>query len=199
MYASAFVLGFHGCDESVGERILSGEEHLTASENVYDWLGSGIYFWENSQKRALQWANHIKNHPSVFKTQITKPFVVGAIIDLGRCLDLTEASSIERLKGSFADLKKMMDRAGTKMPKNEPGGKGDMDLVKRNLDCMVINFLHSLRKKRRLSPFESVRGAFWEGSPVYAGARIMERTHIQICVRSSKNIKGYFRPLPEAD
>ena len=57
MYASAFVLGFHGCDESVGEKILAGKEQLKTSVNEYDWLGEVIYgLWENSPRRALDWA-----------------------------------------------------------------------------------------------------------------------------------------------
>jgi hypothetical protein len=38
------VLGFHGCDQKIGERILGGKEpHLLPSEKKYDWLGHGIY------------------------------------------------------------------------------------------------------------------------------------------------------------
>jgi hypothetical protein len=43
--SSSFVLGYHGCDKKVGERVLAGER-LKPSENEYDWLGHGIYFWE---------------------------------------------------------------------------------------------------------------------------------------------------------
>jgi hypothetical protein len=197
MYVSSFALGFHGCDESVGEKILRGEEHLTVSDNDYDWLGSGIYFWENSPKRALHWANFIKDNPNLFENQIKKPFVVGAIIDLGHCLDLMEAGSLELLKVAFEEFKKNFDLVGTPLPKNEKGGQNDEDLVKRKLDCAVINYLHDLRKEKEMAPFESVRGAFWEGTPVYEGARIMAQTHIQICVRETTNIRGYFRPIPE--
>ena len=42
------VIGFHGCDRSVVETVIS--------TNDYDWLGSGIYFWENNEERAWQWA-----------------------------------------------------------------------------------------------------------------------------------------------
>ena len=42
------VIGFHGCDRSVVEQVIS--------TNDYDWLGSGIYFWENNEERAWQWA-----------------------------------------------------------------------------------------------------------------------------------------------
>jgi hypothetical protein len=44
MYASAFVLGFHGCDEAVGESVLAGRQNLVPSTNPHDWLGHGIYF-----------------------------------------------------------------------------------------------------------------------------------------------------------
>jgi hypothetical protein len=36
--ASAFVLGYHGCDKAVGEKVLANQEHLRSSDNNYDWL-----------------------------------------------------------------------------------------------------------------------------------------------------------------
>lgn len=199
MYVSAFVLGFHGCDEGTGEQILAGRDHLKPSGNSYDWLGHGTYFWENSPRRALQWAEFIRDNQRWFETKITKPFVVGAIIDLGRCLDLSEASSLELIQSGFGDLKAIFDSAGVDLPQNEAGAPGDADLVKRHLDCAVINNVHALRKKRGLPEFDTVRGAFWEGAPLYAGAKIMAKTHVQIAVRHSRQIRGYFRPILEGD
>lgn len=57
----SFVLGFHGCDKKVGEGILSGKIQHEFSENDYDWLGRGIYFWENDPYRAREWAIEQKN------------------------------------------------------------------------------------------------------------------------------------------
>jgi hypothetical protein len=199
MYASAFVLGFHGCDERVGERVLAGQTHLRSSGNVYDWLGHGIYFWENSPKRALQWAEYVAAHPKRFATRIERPFVLGAIIDLGRCLDLTEAGSLEIVKAGYEDMKRGFDAVGAPLPTNDPAGDTDEDLVKRKLDCAVINFVHELRENEHLDPFDSVRGAFFEGRPLYEGARISAKTHIQLCVRNSAAIHGYFRPLTRTD
>ena len=44
---SNLVLGFHGCDRSVGIKVLhsNGTLHLEKNRNDYDWLGNGIYFW----------------------------------------------------------------------------------------------------------------------------------------------------------
>ena len=196
MYASAFVLGFHGCDESVGERVLAGKDHLVPSTNDYDWLGHGIYFWENSPVRARQWAEFLAKHSPKPRDRIAKPFVIGAIIDLGNCLDLTEASSLGLVRSGFDEMRLAMESIGIDLPKNEPGAQGDADLLKRKLDCTVINYVHAMRDNEDgLTPFDSVRGAFSEGLPLYDGAKIMAKTHIQICARHRSSIRGYFRPL----
>lgn len=39
------VIAYHGCDVETAERLLSGEP-FKPSQNDYDWLGEGIYFWE---------------------------------------------------------------------------------------------------------------------------------------------------------
>jgi len=54
---SGYIIGFHGCDETVRNRVVSEKgEILKPSENRYDWLGNGIYFWENNYERAFQFA-----------------------------------------------------------------------------------------------------------------------------------------------
>jgi hypothetical protein len=105
----AFVLGYHGCDKEVGERILSGETDFQTKENSWDWLGHGIYFWENNPKRAIQWAR-LKAKLSENKGEKPiSPFAVGAIIDVGNCLDLTEARSLQIVKEGYKSLKDIFD------------------------------------------------------------------------------------------
>jgi hypothetical protein len=41
------VLGFHGCDASLQNKLLTEAAGLGPSNNDYDWLGPGINFWEN--------------------------------------------------------------------------------------------------------------------------------------------------------
>jgi len=192
-----FVLGFHGCDKTVADEIIShSSKHLERSTNEYDWLGHGIYFWENNPTRALEYATLLKNHPeriSKGKKPIAKPAVVGAIIDLGYCLNLLEAHSIGVVKQSYNILHDLYKSLGSEMPRNL-GTKGSKELLLRNLDCAVIEAVHTFNNEEARPDYETVRGMFIEGEPIYDGAGIFDKSHIQICVRNQNCIKGYFHP-----
>ncbi len=195
----SFILGFHGCDESVAEAVFSGKHHLNPSQNHYDWLGEGIYFWENSPARAMEYAILRQEHP-VRKShpKVHRPAVVGAIIDLGYCLNLLDAKFLQMVKDEFVRLHAAAKEAGIELPKNRPLGKSG-ELLLRDLDCAVINKLHNTRKRENLRAIDTVRSAFIEGQPLYEGSEFSDRNHIQICVRNVGCIKGYFRPLAEVD
>jgi hypothetical protein len=44
LHRSNLIIGFHGCDKSVADLVVSGKGKLLTSRNDYDWLGYGIYF-----------------------------------------------------------------------------------------------------------------------------------------------------------
>lgn len=50
------IIGFHGCDAATRDNLLNHPNKIEISEKPYDWLGHGIYFWENNHDCALQWA-----------------------------------------------------------------------------------------------------------------------------------------------
>ena len=70
---------------------------------------------------------------------------------------------------------------------------GESRLLRRR-DRLVIESMHQLRNIQKLQAYDSVRGAFWEGGELYPGAHIEAKNHIQIAVRNTSCIKGYFRP-----
>jgi len=185
------VLGFHSCDKETGLKIINGEEHLKPSTNDYDWLGHGIYFWEQNPSRALQYAEEVKSGKQRAKGLIKTPFVIGAIIDLGNCLNLTESNSFIFLREAYKSLRLTYEKSGIDLPKNIKGA--------RMLDFAVIMHVHKLWELRGFPSYDSVRGAFPEGAAIYDGAMIQDRTHIQICLLSHKSILGYFLPLPAKD
>ena len=198
MFATSFVLGYHGCDAKIGEKILGSSDHVSPSGNAYDWLGAGAYFWENSPKRALSWAKFLQKYPAVADHKIETPFAIGAIIDLGNCLDLSDAGSLTIIRNGYEQFKATVESAGAQLPVNESAHDKDTDLVKRHLDCAVVNFVHALRDRSHLRPFDTVRGIFTEGGALYPGAKIQSKTHVQVCVRKpATSIKGYFRPLAD--
>jgi hypothetical protein len=70
----------------------------------------------------------------------------------------------------------------------------EADLVRRELDCSVVNWWMDECAKSGAATYQTVRGAFTEGGAVYPGGLIFEKTHIQIAVRDPDCILGYFRP-----
>ncbi len=194
----SFVLAFHGCDKSVAETVLTGKSDLHPSRNKYDWLGEGIYFWENSPARAMTYARFLKGHPRRGGPKIKAPAVIGAAIDLGYCLNLLDAKFLQVVKDGYEGLREAFEKAEMPLPQNTRAGPNN-DLLLRDLDCAVINFVHQARSDAGLRPFDTVRAAFIEGAPLYPGSGFSSLNHIQICVRDIKQIKGYFRPMGDID
>jgi len=190
---AGLVIGFHGCDKSVRDKVVCEKgKYLNPSDNAYDWLGSGIYFWENDPVRALEFAKYLKeNPPHNRKQKIKEPSIVGAIIDLGFCLDLMDSGNLGIIKEGYRILKKLREKQNLSIPENIPLHK-DEDLIKRYLDCAVIEFVHQHRKENNLPEFDSVRGVFFEGKELYPNAGFREKNHIQIAIRNPNCIKGYF-------
>jgi len=185
--STSFLLGYHGCDREIGERLLLNEAFLP-SDNGYDWLGSGIYFWESNPDRALAWAQTRAARKST-ADRLIEPFVVGAVIDPGFCLDLITSSGTSLLANSFPLYQGILAASGTHIPANT----GGEDYLQRKLDCAVINFVHSSREEDNEPSFDTVRGVFMEGARIYPHSGFRQQTHIQICVRNPRTIQGVFR------
>ena len=179
------LLGYHGCDKAIGEQILAGQP-FKQSENDYDWLGPGIYFWESNPKRALSFAQEQVN-----RGRIKDPFVVGAVLSLGNCLDAMSEDSLKALTSAYNTLKDEIDASAVAMPIND----GGVDLLRRKLDCAVINTLHGLVKSAG-KKIDSVRALYHEGGPLYPNAGFYSKSHVQIAICNPDCIKGVFRVTP---
>ena len=177
---------YHGCSVEVGRRILAGEP-MEPSRRDYDWLGEGVYFWENDSIRAWEWANW-----KVGKGDFEEPFVVGAKVDLGKCLDLMSRDSHMALTEAYDSLIEHYSRRGDKLPFNQKANVDDQDYLLSYRDCAVINHLHAYLIETPRVPFDTVRGVFTEGKRVYPGARFRDKTHIQIAVRDTGLIRDCY-------
>ena len=169
------VLGYHGCEPELAGALVRGEvgvEDWEPSANPYDWLGHGIYFWEFAPERARTWGG--------------KGGVVGAVIQLGLCLDFTDTKYTALLRDAYEKIHRKYQREKQPLPKNK--GK------RRTLDCLVINTLAAQAERREDKRFQTVRCPFLEGEPAFPGSGILEESHIQIAVRDKACILGVFRP-----
>jgi len=184
------VIGYHGYEKAEGESAISQNSPLRQSDQKHDWLGGGTYFWESDHQRATEWAEYKAQH-GLCKI----PYVVGAIINLGNCFDLTLRSNLDLLARAYSDFSTAYKAAGLPMPENKDSQRvKSQNRVIRTLDCAILNYVHAATEKAGLEPFDTVRGVFVEGDPVYPGSEIYRKTHIQIAVRNAACIKAVFLP-----
>jgi hypothetical protein len=176
------IVAFHGTTEAVADHLVAGGS-FTPSGNTDDWLGSGIYFWEYAPKQAWWWTRNFKKN--------SQPAVVGAMIRLGNCFDLLDPENVRllrRLHDAMIDQKKA---EGSEVPRNFRH--------RRNLDCAVFNHFYG-KAAARGKPIDSARAVYVptdKAKRIWRGSWIYEEAHIQICVRSQKNILAVWHVGPD--
>jgi hypothetical protein len=176
------VIGYHGCDAAVADRLLRGEP-FHCSENSYDWLGSGVYFWEYGPDRALRFARDQQR-----RGKVAEPAVVGALVQLGNCFDLLDTRFTLALGHAYERYQGGHARTGQPLPVNS-GGNPDRKLRRR--DCWMLNqYLEESERDGRA--YDTVRCCFLEGDRAFPGSGIFIESHIQIAVRNPACILGVF-------
>lgn len=176
-YSPPIVYGFHVCDREVAEQLVSGFEKPWLSRNEYDWLGEGMYFFESDPDRARLFGEAVRKEPKLSRGEIKIPAVIGAVIELKSCLDLTTVQGRHLLALAEKTL-------------SNPSLQNRESSRKR--DCAAITALHQLRQDAGSEPFGVVRAAFREGSPLYQSAVLHAADHLQIAVIDLRCIKGFF-------
>jgi hypothetical protein len=156
---SGLILGFHGCDIDVAEEVVNSRASVQPSTNTYDWLGWGIYFWENSPARAFEYAQFLSENQRKAKKTIKKPAVLGAVIDLpinknvGNSADLllrdldcavieslhalresSDLQSFDSVRGVFVEGEQIYPHAGFRE-------KNHIQICIRNPNCIKGFFL----------------------------------------------------------
>ncbi|MGO8671139.1 MAG: hypothetical protein ACLQVD_07240 [Capsulimonadaceae bacterium] len=164
------VIGYHGCHVDAANLIVAGTK-FRPSENGYDWLGAGIYFWEDAPSRAAEWAR---------KRFGDSGAVLEAMISLGHCLNLLDTTHFDKMAESHQKLLTGYKRRGLDLPKNVR--------KRHDLDYVVIEAYSASFVDAGGNPFQTVRGCFPEGAPLYDGSKILRETHIQIAVRDHRYI-----------
>ncbi|MDB5819786.1 MAG: hypothetical protein JWQ11_3426 [Rhizobacter sp.] len=193
MNGGHFVLAYHGCDVTVRDALVSGQlRDLTPSDNDYDWLGPGAYFFEDDPIRAMQFALSAAAQPGKRFTRhpIASPSLVGAVLRINHWLDMTTQRGLDEFKTAHsvlaaADLKQAL-------PRNEPADAEDTDVILRRLDRAVFKTLHLQRETAGSVPYDAVRAAFQQGPDLIESSAFKRRSHMQIALRNSACVKGWF-------
>lgn len=167
------VTGFHGTSTTAADSIV--QNGFKVSRNEYDWLGDGVYFFQDAPQRALEWA--IKHHG-------TSAAVVGSVIRLAGCIDLLDIRWFQMLNETYDSFLQRLKNAGIPLPVQTSGA--------HRLDRAVINYAAGVLGSQG-TVVRSVRAAFAEGAPAFPGSALYDRTHVQIAVRDVSLIENVWR------
>jgi hypothetical protein len=166
------VFRYHGTSREKANTILSEGFHL--SDNDYDWLGEGVYFFQDAPYRAMQWAS--QQHPQY-------PAVIRAVIQLDNCIDLLDIKWIPPLKIVYNSFREGYQRFALPFPQQNP------TLSKAHrLDCAFFNYTTELLR-RQGQDMETIRAVFVEGESIFPSSAIFDLAHIQITVKNTALIK----------
>lgn len=155
--------GFHGTTKQAAQLILNG--NFIPSRNPYDWLGDGVYFFQDAPGRAWEWAR--ENHGS-------EAAVVGAELHLVDCIDMLDSMWTNFMTLAYDSFLEYYKLAGFDLPTQTRGA--------HRLDREVINYAIGVLAERGII-IRCVRSAFEEGHPVYPDSAFHNRSHIQIAIR----------------
>ena len=171
MHSSSFtfVLGYAAAIAQLASDY-SKTKLFEVDNNDYDWLGT--HFWEVNPARGLEFAGEVA--PKALGNK--RPFVVGAMISLGWCLDLATSEHRARPALHMKRSSYRLNKPTSSLPRKA------RDLLRRHLDCAVRAGFISSMNAPKTNRIDTVRGVFIEGEPIYRGSGFFERAHIQIAV-----------------
>jgi hypothetical protein len=169
-------IGYHGTRMSLAATILS--DGFMPSTNEYDWLGDGVYFFQDAPNRAREWAEECYAEDSV---------VIGAEIELRDCIDLIDTGWSEVLADVYDSYLEKLKSEGIPLPRQTTGA--------HRLDRAVLNYAVSVLNENGFA-VRSIRAAFIEGSPIFPNSALLGKAHVQIVVRDTTIIKKMWLENP---
>lgn len=161
--------GYHGTSAEAARAIENSG--FRPSQNPYDWLGDGVYFFQDGKARAQSWAT----------ARWPAAAVIEAQIDLNDCLDLLDPAWFEVLSDAYDAIVALYASRGEALPRQR-GLVHGMDRVVINYACEVLD--------QAGTHVTTVRGAFQEGRPAFPGSALATLAHIQVAVRDLTAIRS---------
>jgi hypothetical protein len=165
------VRGYHGTSATQAAVIL--RDGFLPSDNDYDCLGDGVYFFEDGLAQAAAWAR--RAHPS-------EPAVVQADVRLEDCMDLKDSVGWVPLLGQAHDEVLRVSREQGLLLPRQTGSVHRLDRVVIEVTVAIL--------EREGTPIRAVRGVFAEGPPAFPGSFLSEGCHVQVAVRDADLISN---------
>jgi hypothetical protein len=175
MKKSIEVYGDRGTSQAQAASIL--RNGFQASDNDYDWLGTGVYFFQDAPLRAEQLAR--ERHPQ-------NPAVICAVIRLENCIGLFDINWVPQLKNVYNLFVQQYRSTDRPLPKQNP----DRSKAHR-LDCAFFNYASKFLSSEQ-QPVESIRAVFVEGKRIFSDSAIFDLAHVQIAIKNRALIKQYY-------
>jgi hypothetical protein len=146
---------------------------FVASDNDYDCLGNGVYFFEDGLAQARAWAR--RAHPK-------EPAVVQADVRLEDCMDLKDGLGWGPLLAQAHDeVLRVSREQGLPLPRQTS--------ATHRLDRVVIELMVAILAREGIQ-IRAARGVFAEGAPAFPGSFLSERSHVQVAVRDADLISN---------
>lgn len=181
---------YHGTTKELADKILV-ERRFKISRNPYDWLGAGVYFYQDAPIKALAWADRFSVKS---EKRGTVPVVLEVDLDLGSVFDLFLPESHQILKEAYELTGVRGSGRGQLRPvlRNHKGERfrlfssvpvSSTEFLGNNyVDAMTIRRALSLIADAEGSTPKCVRQFFWEGQELYAGSYFFDHSNIQLCI-----------------
>jgi hypothetical protein len=189
VHSALVIRGYHGTSAAHAAVIL--RDGFIRSDNDYDCLGDGVYFFEDGLAQASAWAT--RAHPS-------EPAVVQADVRLEDCMDLKDSVGwVPLLAEAHDEVLRVSREQDLPLPR-QTGST-------HRLDRMVVEVTVAILE-RKGTPIRAVRAVFAEGAPAFPGSFLSEGFHVQVAVRDTDlihnvnvvpaGVLGTARPPPRA-
>jgi hypothetical protein len=199
------VIGYHGTTLAAAEAILINPSQFLYSTSVGDWLGTGIYFFENSYVKGREWAKRTVERRAA-QGHEEHVAVLACEIDLSHCLDLCNPSDAFGLRNwalsNVPDSERELQH-GPRVKTHRGRDVSVADLsyrraANRNLyqhkykinvldKALIDSFVDRPEQTTRCS---TVRSAFNSGQQLFMNSYLFHNSQIQICVRDPARAMG---------
>ena len=180
--------GYHVTTKISASALAADPTKFWPSQNEYDWLGKGVYFWAVNPSMCAIWAQHVSASHDSSKFNKEDYSVLKVKLSYSNILDLTDARKIRLLQSATRSLlRNNREFGGSRIiPKNSYiNYEGIADANKsdrRNFDCFAINDFIEEQRRGGVN-YDCVFGAFEVGPRNPPELSFRRFTNLQICMR----------------